>query len=292
MTIPTESFEEIRERLSHALSWLESLQLGLPHARHTHYLAALDKMIAAVKDHAKPLDTQEGIVTLFEVNALNEIFLARDRIGPAKQFRSKLREMLSGPRSYKDERVDGGAHARNTAFELVTAATFGRSGVPVELPEDGDLTVHATHGIVPVESKRASSPKNFHNLVNSAIRKLNVRSAGLASIVPGIVSVDVTKLINPSFAIFVCDELEELTSELDRRNRRIVALPEWKTPKTASHLGMMCRYSLIAHVRELGYYTHCAQWLMVVFSGAPLSYQRNATQLFGALRAPSGRTAT
>jgi len=287
MVVPTESFESIRDRLHEALAWLESLKISAPLARHTHYLAALDRMIAAVKDRASPLDTQESLVTLFEVNTLNEIFLARDRIGPENQLRLKLEALLRGPKSYKDERLEGASsHARNTAFELVTAATFSRSGTPVELLKEGDLAVHADHGIVPVECKRASSARNFPQLVKAAFSQLNKRSAGLDKVTPGVVSVDVTKLINPSFAIFECEVLEELGSEIARKTRVIAALPEWRAPKTASHLGAMCRFSLIANVRELGYYTHCAQWSMVIFSGAPPNYQHSAARLFEDLRRP------
>lgn len=96
---------------------------------------------------------------------------------------------------------------------------------------------------------------------------------------------DVTKLINPTFAIYECDVLDELTSELARMCTSIAARPEWSAPKTADHLGAMCRFSLIAHVRELGHYTHCAQWAIVIFSSAPAQHQDYARMLFGSLRA-------
>jgi hypothetical protein len=139
-----------------------------------------------------------AFVPIFEANEVVTIHRVLASKGLDAYLSSKLREFVSGPESYVDEKPKAGSNkARNTGFELSVIANLAMAGLTIQ-QEDGlaDVVARLEGATVIVECKRPQSEAHMERAICDARDQLVTRYKSRRQIRPhttGIIALDLTK---------------------------------------------------------------------------------------------------
>ena len=120
--------------------------------------------------------------------------------------RDRLPELCAGDIIFTDE--SGLDQGRNLCFELVTAAKLAQmSGKPSALQNPADAVNNIDGTLLLAECKRPSTLKGLARCLTEGYRQLSEhRRAGVQGV--GVLSVEVTSLVNPRFDVLVAPSRE------------------------------------------------------------------------------------
>lgn len=219
----TYKFQEILDDLSGLDNWL--LAIGIPPSDDRIHWAIEQMRFAtnAFNEFRKTKQpTKIGTATDYPF-ALVEALEFRDVLKafqhePPKALKGKLSRVLNGPQKPSDE-TKADNEPRNTMFELALAAEWKLKGLEVAIGEP-DITLRIKEVPFFVECKRPFTKYSVRANIGDAAKKLGKKldADGNESCM-GIVSISVSRLLNPGTKVFIAPtekDMEILGDEVQK----------------------------------------------------------------------------
>ena len=217
----TNTFRELSEKLQAALGWLQTLGIVPNPTRHGEYQRLMKRLVTSqeAKDEgALRAEFPQFNNMLFEVHDLIEIHsrLAGkfdDGIG------RQVKLFAAGPTTYLLEDVSNSSNrARDFGFELATMAALSRAGLSLDFSIPTDVAARFKHRILMFECKRPQSIESVPRLIKRAVDQLAKKYKSVNRRThKGIVAIDITKVVNPHFNIFVARENEAIDQTMSEK---------------------------------------------------------------------------
>jgi hypothetical protein len=259
------SFDSLADDLRRSLIWIEDAGIITSPTRLAKYRTLMDEVIEVAE--LRDLDrANEGFTkyvgALFEAHEIVQCWQGLGNL-PAARFKQRLRDIVSGPVWYSDENSRTSSNlARNSAFELLVAAQFSRSGLTIDDEISVDVAVSSPHALL-VECKRPQSLKALTRIIKGAKRQLTQKLRQPRRIgFRGMVALDLTKLANPQFESIVAPSAkdarlftEKYVSDFIDTNAKSLNLA--RVPKL---VGFLTRLSAIARCVDTSSLIYCQQW--------------------------------
>ena len=273
-TIPTQSFASILEKYRKALCWLDTLGINYRSGRVQKYLRTFESWnrsyMAATSEESKEA-FPSFIYSVQEIWAFIAIYDAFHNV-PVQQLQGiiqKLKDGVKGPVNLADETPDS-TRARNFIFEALMAAKSHRPAKKCTaiLNAKTDTGIRYKNNKIWVECKRITTTKKIEKNIRVASKQLeeaisNQQGAGHR----GIVSIDISKILNAGDRIFVATDSEKLLKEVDlMMNKFMYDYSElWQEifkSKNRKIIGIIVKFSFMASSESEGLLSHCTQWAM------------------------------
>jgi hypothetical protein len=222
MKIESEKYGTIIQQYKKALIWLDQMGVKVGKGRLDCYKLFLEDFLVRYKiDKKDELNKlfPGAINTFYEVDSICSIFeslqtLKMDQIAGVKD---KLAKAVCGPEAATDETARSNA-ARNFLFEVLVSSRLHNpsKGIIVDFASKTDTAATFLQKKYLIECKRLQSKENLENNVRKAANQLNkaLRSK-IGSNHRGIIALDISKIVNPSFKLLVAQNDRSLQSGLD-----------------------------------------------------------------------------
>lgn len=174
------SFEDLSDDVQRACAWLSSIGCPVSPTR----IGTYQRDIRALADDYKsdkamqltePKRFEQLLFSIYEVTEFVAIFRGLES-HKHESLIPKLKEMASGPIRGTDEKLNSSSNrARNTSFELLTAARLASAGYDIDLSTDADIIARRDGFELYVECKRPQSPDALNSNLKDALRQLRNR---------------------------------------------------------------------------------------------------------------------
>jgi hypothetical protein len=206
----TETFGTLATRFEATVAELKAHGVRISNTRIDRYRRHLQDLIAQSESGALQADwlklpadervtrTVKALSTLYELSEIDA--LSRDW-NPAQRVElfDALRKVASGPDGYADERP-GSTFPRDSLFELQTARVFAAAGLTFAHLPPADLAIYVAGRPVVIECKRPQTEAGILRKLREGFKQVRKRVTEQRGFrVQGIVALDLSKAINPSF---------------------------------------------------------------------------------------------
>ncbi len=192
-----QTISEALRQLESAIEWFEAA--GVTNSRRfAGYRSTLEAAAQAtvVGSSASSPALDALLTALCESSDLADI--SRLPLSVVANHRDKLEQIASGTSSYADARIHD--PTRTTAFELVTASLFHRSGAEVSLEMPSDVSAILGTDSIFIECKRPTSISALRGRVEDAYSQFRRHlETGIDGYL--VIALDVTRLLNASFGV-------------------------------------------------------------------------------------------
>lgn len=290
----TISFDSLAQDFEATISWIEEHQVFVAPTRLLRYRTLIREVIdvAERRDLKQAEDRYRVFLNaLYEAHELVQIWHGL-RNQKFSYFAQRLRDVVSGPEFYVDERATSSSNlARNTAYELLVTSQLSPAGLTIveELPTD--VAFSTSSAKILVECKRPQSERRFERHVREAkgqiVRKFDDPRRSKCR---GMIALDVTKLLNAQFNALstpspavLRSSLERAVGDFVRQKMRILDLAV-----SSGVIAFLIRIALFAECRDTGTLMYCQQWGLVPVSNLGAMDQTIYDELASNLGASSG----
>lgn len=174
------SFEGIYDDVQRACAWLSSIGCTVSPTR----IGTYQRDIRALADNYKsdkamqltePKRFEQLLFSIYEATEFVAIFRGLESY-KHESLIPKLKELASGPIRGTDEKSNSSSNrARNTGYELLTAARLAAAGYDIDLSTDADIIARRDGFDLYVECKRPQSPDAINSNLKDALRQLRNR---------------------------------------------------------------------------------------------------------------------
>ncbi|MGH9877227.1 MAG: hypothetical protein ACRD5H_06275 [Nitrososphaerales archaeon] len=260
-------YDALANDLCAALEWLGSLGVPYERTRVGEYECAIEIAIAsfrasnfdAIRDALLPI-----LTALFEIHDLVDIHQSL-----AGKFDNEIKQHVhtytKGPRDYTEEHVETSSNvARNIAFELMLMAKLTKAGLPLDFSIKSDVAAKFDNRSLLFECKRPQSEDALESNIKKAYRQLEKKYRSPQRLRHrGLIAIDITKLVNPDFMLYVQPNSTALDSGLSRVIDTFVLKHEhlWQRSRNAKTIGILLRLTIMGVNQEKNdMFTHCQQW--------------------------------
>jgi hypothetical protein len=201
-------FEELGEHFNKACAWMQEQGCPISATRISMYKKDLDELILNFRTLTSNTLLTEGrleaiLHSMHEASELISVYrgLSSHSCGA---LAPKLKEMASGPKYGEQENpATSSNRARNTAFELITAARLLAAGYEIDITTEADIIARRNEKILYIECKRPQSPTGVNSNLKGALKQLERRYQESVdpSKVRGIVALSINKAVPPAAQI-------------------------------------------------------------------------------------------
>jgi hypothetical protein len=251
-------YSNLASELQAATQWLDGLGIAYSKTRFGNYKMALNKLESArlaginLYDAASELN---AFASLFEANELVTIHQSLVGRRLDTYLRPKLKELVSGPYSYVDEKhATSSNKARNTGFELAVIARLAAAGLSIKQDGgDSDVIAHLGGTTVIVECKRPQSEAGIPGAISDARFQLAKRyREPRKSGATGFIALDITKAFNPTLSVSSYMHRREVVTLIRERMESVVKkyANSWDRVQEKQTAGVLIRLSVLAWVKE------------------------------------------
>lgn len=262
----TTSYEKFAQELNEATAWLQSLGIDYMRTRIGEYQKAISVLIEMYKNEDIERQKKEF------VRIANAIFEAHDCIAIHKSLAGKydneieehIRLFSGGPVQYRQEGTSASNRARNIAFELVVAARLVDVKIPLDFRIRTDIAGRFDNRSILLECKRPQSNKKIEANVKDAFKQLERKYQNpIRTRYRGIIAIDISKLINPKFQLYIQQTEHDIESGLSgivddfiRSNERY-----WQLDRNSKTIGVLIRLGVMGIIKEKNdLLTYCQQY--------------------------------
>jgi hypothetical protein len=274
MNIVSAKFETISEQYKEALLWLEKIGIKIDNNRINSYSKFLDNLLHQYKngnDDALDKLFPGSVNTFYEVNAITSIYESLRKIGnkDIEGIKVKLEKTVCGPEAVTDE-TDKSNAARNYLFEVLVSSRMHNpsKGVFVDFTSKTDSAVNFLQKSYLIECKRIQSKDQISKNVRRAAKQLekSLRTK-IGSNNRGIIALDVSKIINPGFELFVRKNERSLQLEFNALVDSFIQSHShiWQNilkEKNRKIVGVILRVSLMGISKDRNLLVTMVQWAM------------------------------
>jgi hypothetical protein len=270
--IPTVSFDLILAQYRESLEWLDHLEVDYRQGRIQKYLRTFEDWNQKYKT-ATALEAEESfpsfIYSVQEIWDIISIYSAFNAV-PASDLKgiiTKLKEGVKGPVNLADE-TSKSTRARNFVFEALMAAKAhnpSRQCCAI-LDANTDTGILFDGSNIWIECKRITTLKKIEKNVREASKQLQTAiSKQVGANHRGIVSVDVSKILNKGDQIFTARNSKLLLKEVKLMMDRFIADNShiWQgifKSKSTKILGIIIKFDFMTSSEEEGLVSRCTQW--------------------------------
>lgn len=265
------TYEDLVSSLDGAIAWLESLEIEIGPTRVGKYrqrLAEILELQTSLDLAQASAHFRQYVNALF---ALHELALVHRTLGSGLHnpfVRERVRTSAGGPLFYTDEMPSNASNrARNVEFELLLAGHLVAGGLTLRDNSRADIAVDVDDRIVIVECKRPQSVSGLRRAVSDAKKQLQRSYQSLdGRNCRGVVAIDVTKLLNPSFQLVRRPRYEDVPELMEQQLSNFIDehTGSWRRLFYRKTLALILRLSLMAElgVRETNL-LYCQHYAMV-----------------------------
>ena len=272
MKMQSEKYETIFQQYQNALSWISQIGVRIGRGRLASYNSFLDKLLKEYKNISK--DTlrklfPQAVNAFYEVDAICSIYESLHSLNTEQLLgiKEKLNKAVSGPESVNDETETSNA-PRNFLFEVLVSSRIHNpyKGVKADFFSNTDTAAEFLQKKYFIECKRIQSIENLGKNIKKAANQLNNSlKTKIGSNNRGLIAIDVSKVINPQFKLFVKQDdntlqkgvnalLDSFVREYDHIWQNIL------TRKSKKIVGVILRLSLMGISEERNLLVTCSQW--------------------------------
>ena len=219
---PAIAYGELHERMQELEISLRQHGLSLPRgSRFLFYRSELERARRVAEGEVNPLSLDIHLLhrAAYEVPQLMRVVEELSKPPAVSGWQQRVRKVVRGSSLPAPE---GKSEPRDIQFELFTAALCRRAGYAIELTEP-DIVIHSGSMIFSLAAKRPSSSKRISKTIQKASSQI------VDSGIPGIVVLDVSQLLNPTFALLhtshrtaALSEITRLTNDFVDHNRAVI----------------------------------------------------------------------
>jgi len=274
MAIPTTSYEDIYEKYSFALKWMQGIGITIGPGRTSHY----DKIVKYWKDSYRTASEEEGreifsdfVSSMFEIHDFIDIYESFKTVSPEHlaAIIDKLQKAVNGPINASEESSKS-TTARNFLFEALMAAKAHQpsKGVEAMLDAKSDTGIKINNRKIWVECKRVTTLSKVEANSGKASSQLEtILKKQIGSGHRGIVALDVSKILNPEGQIFVSNNDPELLDSIDRLMDNFITEYSniWQrvyTRRNKKIIGTIIRFAFMSTSEARNLLVHSSQWGM------------------------------
>jgi hypothetical protein len=231
------------------------------------YERAIEALRASFK--ASDFDTMRKellryVTALFEVHDLIDI---HKRLGGRfdADLKRHVESYATGPTNYTEENVATSSNlARNIAFELVLISKLANAGIPLDFSIKTDVAASFDKRSLLFECKRPQSVDALEKRIKEASRQLDAKYGSAQRLRHrGIIALDISKLINPEFQLYVQNDIGAFDAGLSRIIDEFMIQHErlWQKRSGRKTIGVILRLSVMGVNKARNeMLTHCQQW--------------------------------
>jgi hypothetical protein len=207
------TYDELLLKLNDACCWLEECGVSVSIGRVGHYRKILQELIRARgTGNWEPFEAKHPNVwnAIFEALEILRIHEGLKNCTNERLF-SKVVKAAKGPVLFSENSLANGS-GRDISLELLIAAKFASTGLPIDLDGDADLQVEIFGRELFVECKRLTSEKSINNRLKEGLNQLRGRyeTAKYPPDARGILVLSVSKLYNEKFDIVCGDSISSI----------------------------------------------------------------------------------
>lgn len=262
----SKTYDALASEFQSALAWLSGVGVSYERTRIGEYERAIDALVASFK--ASDFDTIRAdllriLTALFEIHDLIDVHKIL-----AGRFDSEIHQHINtfatGPIHLMDENPATSSNkARNIAFELVLMAKLANAGIPLDFSIKTDVAaIFDKHSLL-FECKRPQSISSLEKRIKDAFQQLENKYRSPQRLRHrGIVALDISKLINPDFLLYIQDDANALNAGLSQIIDDFIVKHEhlWQKQRNKKTIGVLIRLSVMGVNKSKNIFTHCQQY--------------------------------
>ncbi len=260
-------YESFAQDLDAAVERISSLGIPYERTRIGEYKRAIDILLEVYtsKDLEKTRREFVRLVTaLFEANDL--IAIHKELSG---QYDSDIREHMKkyakGPADYRNEVLSSASNlARNIAFELLVASKVVSADIGLDFSIKSDIAAKFDRRSILFECKRPQSEQKLEANVRDAFKQLERKYKNPIRVRHrGIIAIDISKLLNPDFMLYVQPNAASLERGLSYLVGRFIEKHErlWQVRRSKKTIAVLVRVGIMAINQERDdMLTYCQQF--------------------------------
>lgn len=251
-------FETFYAELDEAIIWLESIGLKCNGTRISQYKDAIRLLvdlhkeddISEIRKKFRPISN-----ALYEANETIIIYKALS-LEYTNEIKKHLQKILKGPIEYTHENPSSSSNeARNIAFELATMALLVLHNFKLDFTVGSDVAITFNDGENKFifECKRPQAENKVEKNVRKARSQLRERYKQYSKgEMQGLISLDISKLINEEFNLFVGSNEEEIIEELYNEIRSFIEKHQryWQSAGADRTIAVLLRLYVLAINKE------------------------------------------
>ncbi|WP_446808318.1 hypothetical protein ACH50O_13540 [Methylomonas sp. 2BW1-5-20] len=191
-----------------------------------------------------------------------------------RQVSGHLHSIVAGPSSYSDERSSSSSNrARNEGFELAVMGYLAQANIPLQFESSADVTCNFGNRTLLFECKRPQSPGAVDRRIKEAVDQLKKHINNAKKVKRrGLVAVDITKVLNPTFQIFITSTEKSISDSMEARVDQFIAEHEhsWINPRCNQTIGVLirlCQMNIVEYSGQSKLF-HGRQLAIKPFNGA------------------------
>jgi len=260
-------YEDFSGNLNKATEWVQSLGLQYEKTRIGEYKRAIDRLLEIYKSEDNETIQKEFVSivnAVYEANELIAIYLSL-----AGKFDEKLRSHITtyakGPSNYTHELVSASSNlGRNIAFELLVMSKLAFAGIEIDFDIKADVAGIFDNRSILIECKRPQSTEKLEANIKDAFKQLERKYRSPVRMRHrGIIAIDISKLINPKFMLYVQANESLLEAGISRLVDDFISNNErlWQTGRNRKTIAVILRLSLMGINEGKGrMLTYCQQY--------------------------------
>lgn len=241
------TYDEIANDLTNALAWFRNFGVEYEKTRIGEYQRAVELLVSAHRDARLDVLQREFPRinnALFEVHDV--IYIHRALAG---RFDAELdryvRAYASGPITYTNEKPQNASNfGRNIGLELSVMAALARAEIPLDFSIPTDVATKFGNRTLLFECKRPQSAEAVKQRVKDAFRQLEQKyQTAQRSRYRGIIALDITKVLNPEFKLYVTNDRVSIDQIMSRLVDGFLVdhRASWELRRNSKTIGILVR---------------------------------------------------
>jgi hypothetical protein len=251
------SYENVAALFAAATGWLERLGISHRVTRLGEYQTALRDLTDANSRGSTLRNELPALNTaVYEAHELVEVYEALAGRHD-DTLRKHLKTLAAGPAVYSEENPDSSSNrSRNVAFELAVMGYLAQAGLTLAFDSLADASATFKNRTLLFECKRPQSLAAVERNVKDALKQLSQRINGIQRVRHrGIVALDITKAMNPSFEVFTTEREQDIDFSMSQQVDRFIEryMNTWTKPRCNQNIGVLIRLRQMNIVEYEGY---------------------------------------
>ena len=212
------------------------------------------------------------VTALYEANDL--IAIHKGLVGKYdSEISEHIKKYAKGPANYREEAPSASSNlARNIAFELLVASKIVAANIPLDFSVKTDVATKFDGRSILFECKRPQSEESIEKNIKDAFKQLERKyKSPVRARHRGIIALDISKLLNPEFMLYVQPDavsldrgLTQIADQFILKNERL-----WQLRRNSKTIAVLIRFGIMGINQEKeDMLTYCQQYGLTPLNAA------------------------
>lgn len=261
------SYDDFSQSLNSAIDWINTLGISYEKSRVGEYRRAIRTLLEIYESNDFTNAKKEFprlVTAVYESNDL--ITIHKGFSGKYdREINEHLKKYLKGPADYRSEMTSSSSNlSRNIAFELLVSSKLVFAGLKLDFRIKTDIAAYFDNRSVLFECKRPQTIDTLESNIKKAFKQLERKYKNPeCSRHRGIIAIDVSKLLNPDFKLYVQPNANAIDAGLTHILDKFIQQNDhlWQLSRNKKTIAILFRYALMAINQEKGeMLTYCQQY--------------------------------